>query len=62
MSEKFDISNHSKIEEFVDNASNQLSGLDFLINNENPEYDKNGADIYINWETLVQMQLLSYRM
>ena len=29
--------------------------IDFLINNENPEYDKNGADIYINWETLVRI-------
>ena len=30
---KFDISDHSKIEEFIDNASSQLSGLDILINN-----------------------------
>ncbi len=30
---KFDISEHSKIEEFIDNASNQLTGLDILINN-----------------------------
>ena len=30
---KFDISDHSKIEEFIDNASTQLSGLDILINN-----------------------------
>jgi len=30
---KFDISNHSKIEEFIDNVSSQLTGLDVLVNN-----------------------------
>ena len=30
---KFDISEHSKIEEFIENVSNQLTGLDILINN-----------------------------
>ena len=30
---KFDISEHAKIEEFIDNASTQLTGLDVLINN-----------------------------
>ena len=30
---KFDISNHSKIEEFVENVYSQLVGLDVLINN-----------------------------
>jgi 3-oxoacyl-[acyl-carrier protein] reductase len=30
---KFDISNHSKIEEFIENSSSQLSGLDILVNN-----------------------------
>ena len=30
---QFDISNHSKIEEFIDNATAQLTGLDILINN-----------------------------
>ena len=30
---KFDISNHSKIEEFVENVSSQLVGLDILVNN-----------------------------
>ena len=29
----FDISNQSKIEEFIENASNELGGLDILINN-----------------------------
>ena len=30
---KFDISEHSKIEEFVENVSSQLGGLDVLVNN-----------------------------
>ena len=30
---KFDISDHSKIEEFIENVYSQLSGLDILINN-----------------------------
>jgi len=30
---KFDISDHSKIEEFIENVSSQLSGLDILVNN-----------------------------
>ena len=30
---KFDISEHSKIEEFIENVSSQLSGLDVLVNN-----------------------------
>ena len=30
---KFDISDHSKIEEFIENASSQLAGLDVLVNN-----------------------------
>ena len=30
---KFDISEHSKIEEFIENVSSQLTGLDVLVNN-----------------------------
>ena len=30
---KFDISDHPKIEEFVENVSSQLTGLDILVNN-----------------------------
>ena len=30
---RFDISDHSRIEEFVENVSSQLVGLDVLINN-----------------------------
>ena len=30
---KFDISDHAKIEEFIENTSSQLAGLDVLVNN-----------------------------
>ena len=30
---KYDISDHSKIEEFIENTSSQLAGLDVLVNN-----------------------------
>ena len=30
---KFDISDHSRIEEFIENATSQLNGIDILINN-----------------------------
>ena len=30
---KFDISDHSRIEEFIENVSSQLTGLDILVNN-----------------------------
>ena len=30
---KFDISDHTKIEEFIDNSNTELSGLDILVNN-----------------------------
>ena len=30
---KFDISEHSKIEDFIENANSQLVGLDILVNN-----------------------------
>ena len=36
---KFDINEHSKIEEFIDNATSQLSGLDILINNAGTNMD-----------------------
>ena len=36
---KFDISEHSKIEVFIDNVFTQLSGLDILINNAGTNVD-----------------------
>ena len=40
---KFDISDHSKIEEFIDNASTQLNGLDILINNAGTNIDNSDS-------------------
>ena len=36
---RFDISDHSKIEEFIDNTTTQLTGLDILINNAGTNMD-----------------------
>jgi len=36
---KFDISDHAKIEEFIENVSSQLTGLDVLINNAGTNVD-----------------------
>ena len=36
---KFDISEHSKIEEFIENATAQLAGLDILVNNAGTNMD-----------------------
>ena len=36
---KFDISNHDKIEEFIENAHSQLAGLDILVNNAGTNVD-----------------------
>ena len=36
---KFHISNHSKIEEFVENVFSQLSGLDIVVNNAGVTFD-----------------------
>ena len=36
---KFDISDHSRIEEFIENATLELGGLDILINNAGTNVD-----------------------
>jgi len=36
---KFDISEHSRIEEFIDNVTLELGGLDILINNAGTNVD-----------------------
>ena len=36
---KFDISEHSRIEEFIDNVSLELGGLDIIINNAGKNFD-----------------------
>ena len=57
---KFDISNHSKIEEFVDNTSNQLSGLDILINNAGTNMDNLSLRMKEEeWKKVIDINLTS---
>ena len=57
---KFDISDHSKIEEFIDNASTQLSGLDILINNAGTNMDNLSLRMkYEEWKRVIDINLNS---
>jgi len=55
---KFDISDHAKIEEFIENASSQLTGLDILINNAG--INKDNLSIRMNeteWKKVIDVNL-----
>ena len=55
---KFDISDHSKIEEFVENVSSQLTGLDILINNAG--INKDNLSLRMNqeeWKKVIDVNL-----
>ena len=57
---KFDISNHSKIEEFIDNASNELGGLDILINNAGVNVDNLSLRMKDEeWKKVIDVNLTS---
>ena len=57
---KFDISEHSKIEEFIDNASTQLSGLDILINNAGTNLDNLSLRMKDEeWKKVIDINLTS---
>ena len=57
---KFDISDHSKIEEFVDNASTQLTGLDILINNAGTNMDNLSLRMKEEeWKKVIDINLTS---
>ena len=57
---KFDISDHSKIEEFIDNASTQLNGLDILINNAGTNIDNLSLRMkYEEWKKVIDINLNS---
>ena len=57
---KFDISNHSKIEEFVENATNQLTGLDILINNAGTNMDNLSLRMKEEeWKKVIDINLTS---
>ena len=57
---KFDISNHSKIEEFVDNAALELGGLDVLINNAGMNMDNLSLRMKDEeWKNVININLSS---
>ncbi len=57
---KFDISNHSKIEEFIDNATMQLTGLDILINNAGTNVDNLSLRMKEEeWKKVIDINLTS---
>ena len=57
---KFDISEHSKIEEFIDNATTQLTGLDILINNAGVNIDNLSLRMKDDeWKKVIDINLTS---
>ena len=55
---KFDIADHSKIEEFIENVSSQLTGLDVLINNAG--INKDNLSLRMNeleWKKVIDINL-----
>jgi len=55
---KFDISDHSKIEEFIENTSSQLAGLDVLINNAGINMDNISLRMKNEeWEKVIDVNL-----
>ena len=57
---KFDISEHSKIEEFIDNVFSQLSGLDILINNAGTNMDNLSLRMKDEeWQKVIDINLTS---
>ena len=44
---KFDISEHSRIEEFIENVTLELGGLDILVNNAGKNFDNLSSNIFI---------------
>jgi len=57
---KFDISNHSKIEEFIENASLELGGLDVLVNNAGVNMDNLSLRMKDEeWKKVIDINLTS---
>tara|TARA_Y100000590_G_scaffold266257_1_gene299081 strand:+ start:719 stop:1453 length:735 start_codon:yes stop_codon:yes gene_type:complete len=55
---KFDISDHSKIEEFIENVSSQLTGLDVLVNNAGINMDNLSLRMKDNeWKKVIDINL-----
>ena len=57
---KFDISDHSRIEEFIDNSLTQLSGLDILVNNAGTNIDNLSLRMKSEeWKKVIDINLTS---
>ena len=57
---KFDISEHSRIEEFIDNVSLELGGLDILINNAGANSDNLSLRMKVEeWKKVIDVNLTS---
>ena len=58
--QKFDISNHSKIEEFIETASKELGGLDILVNNAGVNVDNLSLRMKDEeWKKVIDINLTS---
>ena len=57
---KFDISEHAKIEEFVENVTTQLTGLDILVNNAGTNIDNLSLRMKDDeWKKVIDINLTS---
>ena len=57
---KFDISEQSKIEEFIENANSELKGLDVLVNNAGKNMDNLSLRMKIDeWKKIIDINLTS---
>ena len=57
---KFDISDHSKIEEFIENVSSQLVGLEVLVNNAGINMDNLSLRMKDDeWKKVIDINLTS---
>ena len=55
---KFDISEHSKIDEFIDNASDLIGGIDILVNNAGINLDNLSLRMkYEEWKKVIDINL-----
>ena len=55
---RFDISEHLKIEEFIENANNLLGGIDILINNAGINFDNLSLRMkYEEWKKVIDINL-----
>ena len=57
---RFDISEHSRIEEFIENVSLELGGLDILVNNAGTNMDNLSLRMkYEEWKKVIDVNLTS---